>query len=80
MGINTWEGVEWLDGDRFADLLAWAVRLDAIETGEPPDTVLAGRLTAAAGAAGYDLARLRASLGPATTTGRTRRSRKKERP
>ena len=35
MGVNTWEGVEWLDRDRFVNLLRWAVRLDAIATGRP---------------------------------------------
>ena len=36
MGLNTWEGVEWLDRERFANLLRWAVRLDAIEKGRDP--------------------------------------------
>ena len=31
IGVNTWEGVEWLDRDRFAAQLEWARRLDAIE-------------------------------------------------
>ena len=31
IGVNTWEGVEYLDRDRFRELLAWAVRLDAID-------------------------------------------------
>ena len=33
IGLNTWEGVEYLDRDRFVAMLRWAVRLDAIETG-----------------------------------------------
>ena len=37
MGVNTWEGVEWLDRDRFDEPARWAVRLDAIDTGSPPD-------------------------------------------
>ncbi len=57
MGVNTWEGTEWLDRDRFAALLAWAERLDALEGHAA--TGLAERLTAAAEAAGYRLDRLR---------------------
>jgi hypothetical protein len=64
MGVNTWEGREWLDRDRFGDLLAWAVRLDAIETEGAPDGRLVDRLMLAAEAAGYDVARLRAALAP----------------
>ena len=37
IGVNTWEGVEWLDRDRFADMLGWATRLDAIEADTTPD-------------------------------------------
>jgi hypothetical protein len=72
MGVNTWEGTEWLDRDRFTALLGWAARLDAI------DTVTAGgsaptrrtpawvtRLTQAAESAGYRLDLLREALGPA---------------
>ena len=46
-GLNTWEGVEWLDRERFANLLRWAVRLDAIETGRDPDTKVVDRLAKA---------------------------------
>ena len=31
IGLNTWEGVEWLDRERFEGVLRWAVRLDAID-------------------------------------------------
>ena len=62
MGVNTWQGVEWLDRERFAEVVDWAARLDAIDTGSPPDTRLQARLGAAAEAAGYDIARLRAGL------------------
>ncbi len=55
MGLNTWEGVEWLDRERFANLLRWAVRLDAIETGRDPDKKLVDRLTRAAEKAGYSV-------------------------
>jgi glycosidase len=53
MGVNTWEGVEWLDRDRFLDLLRWAVRLDAIEYGRDPDWSRVDRLGRAAEKAGY---------------------------
>jgi hypothetical protein len=79
IGINTWEGVEYIDRDRFADVLRWAVRLDAIEAGETaiPATgeALVARLTAAADASGYRVDRLREALAdrsPATRAGPTR--------
>jgi hypothetical protein len=53
MGVNTWGGVEWLDRDRFTNLLRWAVRLDALETGREPDEALVERLAGAAESAGY---------------------------
>ncbi len=31
IGVNTWQGVEYIDRDRFETMLRWAVRLDAIE-------------------------------------------------
>ena len=34
IGVNHWEGVEYIDRDRFAATLRWAIRLDAIEAGE----------------------------------------------
>ncbi len=55
MGVNTWEGVEWLDRERFTTLLQWAVRLDAIESGGAVDTALVDRLSARAEAADYRL-------------------------
>ena len=62
MGVNTWEGVEWLDRDRFLALLGWAVRLDAIESGRKPDAALVRRLSGAADAAGYRVDTLLAAL------------------
>ena len=63
IGVNTWEGVEWLDRDRFATMLGWAVRLDAIEGVAPRrGPGLVERMTTAADAAGYDVARLRSAL------------------
>ena len=33
IGLNTWQGVEYLDRDGFETMLRWAVRLDAIDAG-----------------------------------------------
>ena len=71
IGLNTWEGVEYLDRDRFGALLGWAIRLDEIDA-DAPDTAatttaapdLATRLTAAASAAGYRVQGLRTALSP----------------
>ena len=69
IGLNTWEGVEYLDRDRLRDLLSWAVRLDAIDA--PDDRAAAAsiraavRLADAAEAAGYRVDRLRAELAAA---------------
>jgi len=35
IGLNTWEGVEYIDRDQVEDLLGWAVRLDAIDAETP---------------------------------------------
>jgi glycosidase len=77
LAVNTWEDAEWLDGERLAALLDWAVRLDALETGEAPDRTVADRLLAAAEAADYCVDRLEASLAePAPKPGaRPRRGR-----
>jgi hypothetical protein len=64
MGVNTWEGVEWLDRNRFEQLLRWAVRLDAIESGRDPDWSRAERLARAAEKAGYKVDALLTSLTP----------------
>jgi len=64
LGVNAWEDTEWLDRDRLAALLAWAARLDALETGTPPDTAFADRLLAAAKTADYRVDRTRAALQP----------------
>ncbi|MGZ9160314.1 MAG: alpha-amylase family glycosyl hydrolase [Candidatus Limnocylindrales bacterium] len=63
MGVNTWEGVEWLDRDRFSSLLHWAVRLDALASGTEPDTALVERFLTAASGAGYRIDALRVALG-----------------
>ena len=74
MGVNTWEGVEYVDRDRFREVLAWANRLDSIDA---PDAAaaasnarVAARLADAAEAAGYRVDRMRAVLaGPAPKPG-----------
>ena len=67
MGVNTWEGVEWLDRDRFVAVVDWAVRLDAIDAAAA-SRGFAERMTNAAVAAGYDVAQLRRRLGQASPT------------
>ncbi len=71
IGVNTWEGVEWLDRDRFAAQLEWARRLDAIETpakrrAQPVGPDAAARLMTAAMTAGYRIDTLRTSLAGAS--------------
>ena len=77
IGVNRWEGVDYLDRDRFAATLRWAVRLDAIEAGAggPADDAVAlvSRMTAAADAAGYRVDRLRTDLASVPKTDRPRR-------
>ena len=67
IGVNTWEGTDWLDRDRFAAMLRWAARLDAVEAGKAPPTRLppyVKRLTEGAAQAGYRVDRLRELLAP----------------
>jgi hypothetical protein len=66
MGVNTWDGVEWVDRDRFVQLVRWAVRLDAIDAGRTPDDALVSRMARAAEAAGYRVDRLQEASGPPT--------------
>jgi hypothetical protein len=71
IGLNTWEGVEYLDRDRLRDLLSWAVRLDAIDAADDRAATAsiraAIRLADAAEAAGYRVDTLRSGLaGPQT--------------
>ena len=65
IGVNRWEGVEYLDRDRFGDLLRWASRLEAIEAGGDPivEAPFVARLASAAEVAGYRVDALRESLG-----------------
>jgi len=68
IGLNTWQGVEYIDRDAFEAMLRWAVRLDTIDgtaTAAPAASRdLVARLSAAAEAAGYRVDRLRAALAP----------------
>ena len=73
MGVHVWDGEEWLDRDRFASLLAWVWRLDAIETGTRAGPTRRIRLLMAANEAGDHVDRLRAALSaPPATAARTR--------
>ena len=71
IGLNTWEGTEWLDRDRFVGMLDWAERLDAFDgvasaSREGRASVAGGvaqRLAAAAESAAYRVDRLRATVG-----------------
>ena len=71
MGVNTWEGVEWLDRERFGALLAWAGRLDALDGTDAArarrGTGAYERLATAAEAAGYGVDALKASLAESPT-------------
>ncbi len=66
VGVNTWEGTEWLDRDRFVALLEWAARLEALDGDGQLDVAppWVERLATAAKAAGYRIDRLRESLQP----------------
>ena len=67
IGLNTWQGVEYIDRDKFEAMLRWTVRLDSIDgtaTTEATSSALVARLSAAAEAAGYRVDRLRVALAP----------------
>lgn len=53
IGLNTWQGVEYVDRDAFARMLGWAVRLDAVDAAPPVAGAasLSGSRPAAPGAA-----------------------------
>ena len=82
IGVNTWEGVEYLDRGRFDVFLEWAVRLDTVDSEDPGVAVTsaatAARLSAAANLAGYRIDRLLTGLG-ARPVGRARRRRRSPR-
>jgi glycosidase len=68
IGVNSWEGTEWLDKDRFVAILGWAARLDALDAGKAPPArppAWVKRLTDGAAEAGYRVDRLRELLAPA---------------
>jgi hypothetical protein len=66
IGVNTWDGAHWLDGDRFGSMLRLATRVDAIETGAMPDDELVARLGMAARRAGYRVDVLLAAVDPSS--------------
>ena len=71
IGVNTWEGVEYVDRGRFDVFLEWAVRLDTVDSEDPAvaaaSAATARRLSAAANAAGYRVDRLLAQLRSGST-------------
>jgi hypothetical protein len=69
IGVNTWEGVEYLDRDRLNDLLRWASRLDAIDAQTDPtvEAPFVSRIAAEAEKAGFRVVGLRELLGGSTT-------------
>jgi glycosidase len=68
IGVNAWQGVEYIDRDRFARMLTWTVQLERL-AGQTSDRTLIERLSAAADAADYRVDRLLTSLaGPAPST------------
>ena len=76
--MNTWEGTDWLDRDRFVAMLRWAARLDAVEAGKAPPTRLppyVKRLTEGAATAGYRVDRLRELVTPPARSPATRPAR-----
>ena len=82
MGINTWEGVEYLDRDRFREILSRAVRLDVIdapdERAAAASARVAARLGEAAETAEHRVDRMRdflATPGPAAKPGAPRQAR-----
>jgi len=75
IGLNTWQGVEYVDRDAFEGMLRWAVRLDAIDGSAPAKDDLVARLSTAAEAADYRVDRLRAALAaPAARTAKASRT------
>jgi hypothetical protein len=63
IGINIWEGAEYVDRDRLTGLLRWAVRLDSVTDRDTADPDLVARVSAAAEVAGYRTDRLLEALG-----------------
>jgi glycosidase len=76
IGVNTWEGVEYLDRGRFDAFLEWAVRLDTVDSEDPAvaaaSAATARRLSGAANTAGYRIDRLLAQLRSGSTRKRAR--------
>ena len=78
IGLNTWQGVEYIERTAFETMLRWAVRLDAIDDTDRSAAAARRRATptwspasrAAAEAAGYRVDRLLERLAPSPTTPR----------
>ena len=78
IGLNSWQGVEYLDHDGFQATLRWAVSLDAIDGRPGPATKrrggdLVARLSGAAETAEYRVDRLLETLAPTAAAKRTPR-------
>ena len=72
IGVNAWQGTEWLDRDRFVRILGWSARLDALDRPAdlPADASWVDRLVTAAESAGYRIDWLRETLLPARASRR----------
>jgi glycosidase len=75
LGVNDWEGAEWLNKEAFADLLGLAAGLDRARGARRPSPVI-GRLRRAADAAGYRVDKFLADLDAAGAPRQARRGRK----
>jgi hypothetical protein len=76
VGLNTWDGQEWLDRERWRELLDWTLLLDALDRGDgrvplAASATVVGRLADAAESAGYRVDRLRDAVAPRPRSGRT---------
>jgi glycosidase len=77
LGVNEWDGAEWLNKDAFADLLGLAAGLDRARGARRPSPVI-GRLRRAAEAAGYRVDSFLADLDASPTPPHARRGRRGE--
>jgi hypothetical protein len=58
IGVNTWQGAEYIDRDRFARMLEWAVRLDRASGRPVRDPTIVERLGSTARETGYRVPQL----------------------
>ena len=73
IGVHDWNGAEWLDAERWRELLELAAELDRA-VGRKRASPAIAKLRTAAEAAGYRVDRLRAALGGPSTAARGKRS------